>query len=87
MEKKFCQSCGMPMDENAQWGLNGDGSASEDYCGYCYRDGKFAQDCTMEEMIDFCIPYVAKECHVSKDEARKEMLEFFPQLKRWKSVK
>ena len=46
----FCQSCGMPLTDEIL-GTNADGSKNEDYCIYCYRDGKFLQDCTMEEMI------------------------------------
>ena len=49
-EMKFCQSCGMPLTEDVL-GTNTDGSKNEDYCMYCYKDGKFLQDCTMEEMI------------------------------------
>ena len=47
---KFCQSCGMPLNDHVL-GTNADGSKNEEYCMYCYRDGKFLQDCTMEEMI------------------------------------
>ena len=50
---RFCQSCGMPLTEDVL-GTNADGSKNEDYCMYCYRDGKFLQDCTMEEMIEHC---------------------------------
>ena len=52
-EMRFCQSCGMPLTEDVL-GTNADGSKNEDYCMYCYRDGKFLQDCTMEEMIEHC---------------------------------
>nr|WP_288661187.1 zinc ribbon domain-containing protein [uncultured Alistipes sp.] len=33
---------------------NTDGSPNEDYCIYCCKDGRFAQDVTMEQMIDPC---------------------------------
>ncbi len=52
-EMRFCQSCGMPLTEDVL-GTNADGSKNEDYCMYCYRDGHFLQDCTMEEMIEHC---------------------------------
>ncbi len=52
-EQRFCQSCGMPLTEEVL-GTNADGSKNEDYCMYCYKDGKFLQDCTMEEMIEHC---------------------------------
>ena len=56
MEIKFCQSCGMPLT-NEILGTNADGSTNEDYCVYCYKDGKFAQDMTMEQMIDHCAQF------------------------------
>ena len=56
MEQKFCQSCGMPLT-NEILGTNTDGTLNEDYCIYCYKDGKFAQDMTMEQMIDHCAQF------------------------------
>ena len=53
MEQKFCQSCGMPLTEEVL-GTNADGSKNEDYCMYCYKDGKFLQDCSMDEMPSKC---------------------------------
>jgi predicted N-acetyltransferase YhbS len=50
---QFCQSCGMPLTEEIL-GTNADGSKNEDCCIYCYQDGKFLQDCTMDEMIEHC---------------------------------
>ena len=54
-EKIFCQSCGMPMTQEAHFATNADGSRNNDYCCYCYDKGAFKQDCTMEEMIDCCV--------------------------------
>ena len=34
---KFCQSCGMPLQAEDQWGTNADGSLNEEYCCYCYQ--------------------------------------------------
>ena len=53
MEMKFCQSCGMPLTDDYK-GTNADGSRNEDYCNYCYMDGRFMQDMTMEQMIEHC---------------------------------
>jgi len=78
----------MPMgDTDELYGTNSDGSKSEDYCKYCYMEGKFTSDISMEEMIEFCVPHmVAANCGMSEDEARKIMKEFFPTLKRWRVV-
>ena len=37
----------MPLTDDVL-GINADGSKNEDYCMYCYKDGKFLQDCTMD---------------------------------------
>ena len=59
MEQRFCQSCGMPLTEELL-GTNADGTRNEDYCIYCYKDGKFLQDCTMDEMIEHCAQFVGE---------------------------
>lgn len=82
---KFCQSCGMPITPEAEYGTEADGSKSPDYCSYCYQDGKFTGDMTMEEMIDFCTPFMAKSNpDITPEQAREQMFRFFPTLKRWK---
>ena len=48
---QFCQGCGMPLTKDEDCGHNEDGSINFDYCKYCYADGKFLQDCTMDEMV------------------------------------
>lgn len=81
----FCQSCGMPMTEDSLRGTEADGTKSADYCCYCYENGAFKADCTMEQMIDFCLD-VEKDSGMYEDreEAKKEMMAWFPELKRWK---
>ena len=90
MDQKFCQSCGMPLTEDVL-GTNADGSKNEDYCMYCYRDGKFLQDCTMEEMIEHCAQFVGAvneglEKPITKEEYIGMMKTYFPQLKRWRKT-
>lgn len=80
----FCQSCGMPMNTDDDRGTNADKSINEEYCHYCYENGKFTKEETMEEMIESCIPFGLQE-GVYKDEktARDAMMSFYPTLKRW----
>ena len=86
MDDRYCQSCGMPMGAADEMnGTNADGSKNEDYCKYCFTNGDFTQNCTMDEMIEFCVPYMASgNSGMSEGDARKMMHEFFPALKRWK---
>ena len=84
-EMKFCQSCAMPMENVDLQGTNADGSKNEDYCHYCYKEGAFTKDDTMDEMIETCVPFVSKgDPWPDEETARKAMSELFPQLKRWK---
>lgn len=79
---EFCQSCGMPMEDKTLYGHDSNGDLNKDYCKYCYENGEFAQNCTMEEMIETCIPFMA-ENGMPPDEARKILTESLPKLKRW----
>ena len=86
--QNFCQSCGMPLT-NDVLGTNADGSKNEDYCKYCYKEGKFLQDFTMDEMIEHCSQFVdavneGLEKPISKEEYVGQMKMYFPHLKRWR---
>ena len=87
MEERYCQSCGMPMGATDEmYGANADGSKSEDYCKYCFENSAFTNDCTMDEMIEICVPHmVSANSGMNEDEAVKMMRGFFPMLKRWKT--
>lgn len=83
--QNFCQSCGMPMNE-AQPGTEQDGSPSPHYCRYCYQSGAFTNSMTMEEMIDFCAPLMARNnTGMTEEQAKEQMRQFFPMLLRWKN--
>ncbi|QBO36897.1 hypothetical protein EQG49_10810 [Periweissella cryptocerci] len=51
-QKVFCQSCGMPLQNKADFGTNKDGSFSTEYCSYCYLNGEFVDpNATVASMI------------------------------------
>jgi hypothetical protein len=79
----------MPLTEEL-FGTNADGSKNEEYCIYCYKDGKFLQDCTMEEMIGHCAQFVDEVNKglpkpITKEEYIAQMKMYFPLLKRWRN--
>ena len=39
--KLICQCCGMPLNEDGFISRETDGNYNEDYCKWCYTDGKF----------------------------------------------
>ncbi len=86
---QFCQSCGMPLTKDRDCGTNSDGSRNFDYCHFCYRDGKFRQQCTMEGMIAYCAKYVDEvnkkmPVPLTKEQYISQMQQYFPLLKRWR---
>ena len=81
----ICQSCGMPMQED-QYGSSQDGSRNEKYCCYCYKDGEFARQCSMEEMADFCAPFEVEGGRAKTlEEAKTMLMSYFSTLKRWQN--
>ncbi len=79
----------MPLKSKEDCGTSHDGSTSEEYCCYCFQNGAFTSDCTMEEMIEHCAGFVEefnKEngSSFTREEAVAQMSQFFPTLKRWK---
>ena len=87
-EMRFCQSCGMPLTDQIL-GTNADGSKNEDYCIYCYKDGKFTSECTMDEMIEQCAQFIDEVNKnlpkpITHEEYIEQMRMYFPQLKRWR---
>lgn len=80
----MCQSCSMPLTKHEDFGKNADGSSNQEYCHYCYTDGAFTTNESMEEMIESCIQFVSDGTpYKNADEARQKMNELFPKLKRW----
>ena len=91
INKRYCQSCGMPLrfDVEKYLGTNSDGSRSDEYCYYCLKDGKYIVDIPMSEMINIWIKYTDKyneyaDTAYSPEELRHILNERLPNLKRWK---
>lgn len=80
MEYAICQSCGMPLHQLNEFGTNEKGIRVKDYCEYCYKNGQFTSDSTMDEMIELCAKYMTD---ITKDEAVKHLKRKLPTLKRW----
>ncbi|MBI5886193.1 MAG: zinc ribbon domain-containing protein [Deltaproteobacteria bacterium] len=82
---KFCQSCGMPLEDPDDHGTDAYGGRDDDYCGHCMRGGKFIEpDITMEKMIDKVVGYMEKSADIPKGQARPMLAVFMPTLKRWR---
>ena len=77
----------MPLT-NEILGTNTDGSKNEEYCIYCYKDGAFTGDFTMEGMVEFCSQFVDEfnkntGQNLSREDYKNVLRQFYPSLKRW----
>ena len=78
----------MPLEGEETKGTNADGSKSELYCVYCYQNGTFTQDISMDEMIESNLKYIdewnkGSGQNMTVEEARAQLKTFMPSLKRW----
>ncbi|BEH00481.1 zinc ribbon domain-containing protein [Bacteroides sedimenti] len=89
MEENICQSCGMNMKAEQDFGTNADNTKNMEYCNYCYQKGAFTRNVTMEEMMESNLKYLdhwnaETGNNFTIDEARPILRQFLSTLKRWK---
>lgn len=83
----FCQSCGMPIDNEELTGSNSDGSSSSEYCKYCFQQGEFtAPDITLEQMIKKCSAILQEKTKMPPFQAAMITNGLIPKLKRWQNI-
>ena len=80
-KKLVCQCCGMELDDSIM-SREKDGTINQDYCQWCYTDGKFTYS-KKEDLIDFCVEHLSSE-NWSKESVREYMTSLLPTLKHWK---
>ena len=78
-----CQSCGMPLNKEENWGTNEDNSKTAEYCKFCFQDGKFTNpNLTMQEIIEKSVQ-MSKKLWMPEDKAREIANNTIPKLRRW----
>ena len=73
----------MPISSVDQLGKNKDGGINQDYCKYCYNNGEFIDNVSMEKYIEMCSQFGA-QAGMTNDEMKEFCTKLFPTLKRWK---
>jgi hypothetical protein len=82
-QKSICQSCGMPMEKEDDFGTEAGGKKSEEYCRFCRKDGAFTDEgVTMVDKIKKNIA-IAKQMGMSEEGATSLANKTIPGLKRW----
>lgn len=83
MPEHYCQSCGMMFTEPDQRGHEADGTETDEFCRWCYDQGAYTYETTMEEMIEDCAPRMAEYMNWSVDECASLLGAILPTLRRW----
>ena len=78
-----CQCCGMPLSEDGMISREPDGSFNEDYCTWCYTDGRFAYE-SKDALLDFLIAHMPDPENTPEAERRAMYDGYLSQLKHWK---
>lgn len=89
MGEHVCQSCGMNMKSTEEYGTNHDQSPNTEYCHYCYQNGSFTRDVTVDEMVETNLKYLdhwnaETGNNFTVEQARPLLREFLATLNRWK---
>lgn len=76
-----CQCCGMPLDDSSI-SKEPDGSFNEDYCKWCYADGKFVYT-SLEKLVDFLVEHMSN-ADWPPEQARAYFEAQLPKLEHWR---
>ncbi len=79
--KLVCQCCGMPLEDSIT-SKEPDGEFNEDYCKWCYTEGKFVYP-SKEELLDFLIENMPNPENLQESQRRTQFDLLLSQLKHW----
>ena len=76
----ICQCCGMPMDDSSI-SREPDGAFNEEYCKWCYTDGKFVYT-DIGELTDYLVGHLSND-NWPPEQARAFFEDQLPKLNYW----
>ena len=79
----ICQCCGMPLNEDSLISRETDGSYNEEYCKWCYNDGRFVYE-SKEALLDYLIKNMPNPDNADEETRRIQFDSYLSQLKYWK---
>ena len=79
----ICQCCGMPLNEDGLISRESDGTHNEDYCKWCYTDGKFAYQ-SKDSLLDYLVANMPNPDNTDDETRRNQFDLYLSQLKHWK---
>ncbi len=81
-QQLICQCCGMPLTDDSFISREKDNSFNEDYCKWCYSDGKFLYN-DLDSLLDFLTDNISNK-NWSSEQVREHFSKLLPTLKHWK---
>ena len=78
-----CQCCGMPLNDDGMISKEPDGSFNEDYCKWCYTDGRFVY-ASKDSLLDYLISHMPNPENIPEANRRIQFDGYLSQLKHWK---
>ena len=78
----LCQCCGMPLSEDGMISREPDGFFNEDYCKWCYTDGKYTYP-TKDALLDYLIEHMPNPEGLDDEDRRSQYDAWLSQLKHW----
>lgn len=79
----ICQCCGMPLSEDSMISKDPDGHFNEEYCKWCYAEGKFTYT-SKESLLDFLVKAMPNPNNQTEKERRVLFDSHLSQLNHWK---
>ena len=81
----YCQCCGMPLTEDGMISKEPDGSFNEDYCKWCYTDGRFVYQ-SKESLLLFLLANMPNPENLPEETRRAQYDSALSQLKHWRKT-
>ena len=78
----LCQCCGMPLNEDWMISREPDGFFNEDYCKWCYADGKFTYQ-SKDALLNFLIEHMPNPEGLDAEDRRSQYDGWLSGLKHW----
>ncbi|MDD1728320.1 MAG: zinc ribbon domain-containing protein [Methanospirillum sp.] len=79
-----CQSCGMPLLSQTDYGTEADGTSSSQYCHYCYQKGAYTDpNATVDQMAEKAGAIMTQMFAMPPDKAKEFSKMQIQNLYRW----
>ena len=78
----ICQCCGMPLEDGTT-SHETDGAFNEDYCKWCYANGRFTY-ADKASLLDFLVAHMPNPEGTTENVRRAQFDEYLSTLKHWK---